>query len=370
MSDDRTDDIEPNSMIGGLGEVSNRSNGWLTARYRILLASSMTAVFKGQAYKASAKGLLCFLCPEASDIMKEIWEANRAFSCRDTINSIRGQIATSMAVYSGDGNVRNPGGITNLALQAMNGEYPANNIVANNVVSIAGDSFEEVNGSKSRPYAISWFRSDASIRHELGALNQAPKATISQKVLPASCLTVSGAGGLVSGQYAYRPAVNRSFNSEQWRQHTAAAQRARASCERRVKPPLNDCVQNEEGVSIKTLGQGSTDMNMQAGLVLDADKLVAISSHSPPKEAVVPVVKEPETDVDVRDVTAEEAAAALAVIDVKAIPSHIKPLLRDPNQTSKSSSNKRYVYGKRTRALLPSHMSYLVLTRCSLSRRL
>lgn len=340
-------DIEPNSMIGGLGEVSNRSNGWLTARYRILLASSMTAVFKGQAYKASAKGLLCFLCPEASDVMKEIWEANRAFSCRDTINSIRGQIATSMAVYTGDGNVRDPRGLTSLALQSMNGEFPANNIFANNVVSVDGDSFEEVNGSKSRPYAISWFRLDASIRHELGALNQAPKATISQKVLPASCLTVSGAGGLVSGQYAYRPAVNRSFNSEQWRQHTAAAQRARATCERRTKSPLHDCVQNEEGASIKTLGQGSGDMNMQAGVVLDADKLVANSSHTPPKEAVVPVVKEPEVDVDGRDVTADEAAAALAVIDVKAIPPHIKPLLRDPNQTSKSSSNKRYVYAYR-----------------------
>ena len=39
---------------------------------------------------------------------------------------------------------------------------------------------------------------------------------------------------------------------------------------------------------------------------------------------------------------------ALAVINIKDLPKHVKPLLRDPNQTSRTGGNsKRYVYAYR-----------------------
>lgn len=54
------------------------------------------------------------------------------------------------------------------------------------------------------------------------------------------------------------------------------------------------------------------------------------------------------TEVPEKSTDTAAVVPALAVINIKDLPKHVKPLLRDPNQTSRTGGNsKRYVYAYR-----------------------
>jgi len=453
--------ISSSSVSGSVGERNSRGKLpiGLTARHRILLASSMHAQYRGQIYKAPVLGLLSFLAPQFAEAVRDDWERSRLFSCKKSMAYIRTMIARLIVVYAGDAIVRDPNDLIVQSLKSLNGELPLPSL--NNRIAQEDEGLDKLIKSQkivhSRKFAVAWFQPFSSIRKELGIMSfdsilTAVKRSNAmgfacEEAVTASSLTASGAGGCVVGLSAYRPAVRcgRCFSSEQGlKQHIASSHappgtwlcrscggdcgtsQARAHHERTCKVPRRLIVKKSQGGDAPTVGQvikpsrgrkkkeSKNNAMSEKKSVKDAgrskrvigykgvwvltngkyfvkvDDKPLMDDHSEKETSLLfdtadaagkkydEIITERGNMQDVKlnyksdgsriihsdgdgavDVSAGKgvdnsgsgasiATPDLSVIDIKKLPPHVKPLLRDPNQTSRTGGNsKRYVYAYR-----------------------
>eukprot|EP00978_Attheya_sp_CCMP212_P011899 scaffold29586_cov48-Attheya_sp.AAC.2 len=210
----------------------------LTARHRLLTASSMHARHRDTLYAAPVPSLLSFLMPHYAEVTREEWDRSRINTDPESMDHVRKLIGRSVIVYTGV--PQQESSLYRLALDAMNG-VKLGALIKNEDTDSADEVVTEeqfVISSKiihSRRLALSWFPESCSIRSELGQASLAPVLNamsesnshgyVCEEVVTASSTTSSGAGGAITGTQAYRLAIRcgRYFGSEQGlRQHVAA----------------------------------------------------------------------------------------------------------------------------------------------------
>jgi hypothetical protein len=143
----------------------------LTARHRILVASCMHAKYRGQVYKAPVPGLLTFLTPQFTDVIREDWERCKLYNCKNSMEHIRSLLARSIVVYSGGCSVDKVSDLYELSLASMNGELPGQQ----GSIAHEDDELDEwVKRQKivqTRKFAAAWFRPLSPMRKSFGKLS-------------------------------------------------------------------------------------------------------------------------------------------------------------------------------------------------------
>lgn len=143
----------------------------LTARHRILVASCMHAKYRGQVYKAPVPGLLAFLTPQFTDVVREDWERCKLYNCKKSMEHIRSLLARSIVVYSGGSSINKVSGMYELSLASMNGELPGHQ----GSIAHEDDELDEwVKRQKivqTRKFAAVWFRPLSPVRKSFGKLS-------------------------------------------------------------------------------------------------------------------------------------------------------------------------------------------------------
>jgi hypothetical protein len=143
----------------------------LTARHRILVASCMHAKYRGQVYKAPVPGLLTFLTPQFTDVIREDWERCKLYNCKKSMEHIRLLLARSIVVYSGGCSIDKVSGLYELSLASMNGELPGQQ----GSIAHEDDELDEwVKRQKivqTRKFAAAWFRPLSPMRKSFGKLS-------------------------------------------------------------------------------------------------------------------------------------------------------------------------------------------------------
>ena len=221
----------------------------LTARHRIIIASSLHSKYRGVTYSSPVPGLLSFFFPQFTDVVKEEWDRSRIQSCSESIEHLRKLLCRNIVVFTGCNPSQN---MYSLALSSMIGKLHLHISSSNNMqITFSSSDTESLDDKgvhvstdsmishgkivQSRRFAASWLRQGSAIRYELGTTSLDPitnviKAKTStgyvcEEIVTASSLTPSGSGGVISGQAAFKTAVRcgRTFASEQGlRQHIAA----------------------------------------------------------------------------------------------------------------------------------------------------
>jgi len=441
-------DMEKKSKTGASKKDSesreeSRLQIGLTARHRILVASTMHAKYRGQVYKAPVPGLLSFLTPQFTDVIRDDWERCKVYNCKKSMEHIRSLVARSVVVYSGGRSVGTLSGLLKLSFASMNGELPEQPSSAAHEDNELDEWVKRQKIVQSRKFAAAWFRPLSPMRKSFGELALDSIITtvkktnalgfVCEEVVTASSLTMSGQNGGVVGLGAYRAAVRcgRSFNSEQGlRAHIVACHappdtwncrscgedcgtsQARSHHERgcgveekvkefggavpsvgkapKSRGPKKKIAKNLAAAVIPDKDDdGSTRVLGYRGVWLKNGKYfikiggVALTKHVENKEVTLYLdtleeaakryddvittrgrAREVEMNYkedgsrimyddkvkEVPEKSTDTAAVvpALAVINIKDLPKHVKPLLRDPNQTSRTGGNsKRYVYAYR-----------------------
>eukprot|EP00986_Skeletonema_menzelii_P016096 scaffold13685_cov141-Skeletonema_menzelii.AAC.1 len=421
----------------------NRVQIGLTARHRILVASAMHAKYRGQVYKAPVPGLLSFLTPQFTDVIRDDWERCKVYNCKKSMEHIRSLVARSVVVYSGGRSVGTLSGLLKLSFASMNGELPEQPSSVAHEDDELDEWVKRQKIAQTRKFAVAWFRPLSPMRKSFGKIALDPIVTtvkksnalgfVCEEVATASSLTMSGQNGGVVGLGAYRAAVRcgRSFNSEQGlRQHIIAyhappgtwicrncgedcgTSQARSHHERgcgveekvkefggavpsvgkapKSRGPKKKIAKNLAAAVIPDKDDdGSTRVLGYRGVWLKNGKYfikiggVALTKQVEGKEVTLFLdtleeaakryddvittrgrAREVEMNYredgsrimyddkvnEVPEKSTDTAAVvpALAVINIKDLPKHVKPLLRDPNQTSRTGGNsKRYVYAYR-----------------------
>jgi hypothetical protein len=218
----------------------------LTARHRIIIASSMHSKYREVSYSAPVPGLLSFFFPQFADVVREEWDRSRIQNCVESVEHIRKLLCRSIVIYTGLEHSEN---MYSLALSSMTGKLGIDDPTSTLCTSISDtDSLEEkdiyvstdtmiADGKivQSRRFAASWLRPGSTIRYELGNTSLDPiintiitnttSGYVCEEIVTASSLASSGAGGVINGPAAFKSAIRcgRTFASEQGlRQHISA----------------------------------------------------------------------------------------------------------------------------------------------------
>mmetsp|Transcript_13247 Transcript_13247/g.15409 ORF Transcript_13247/g.15409 Transcript_13247/m.15409 type:complete len:1475 (+) Transcript_13247:140-4564(+) len=221
-----------------IGDVESKRNErkslGLSARHRIIIASSMHSIYRDTVYTAPVPGLLSHFIPQLVDVIKEEWDRSRIQNCVESIEHIRKLVCRGVVVYSGYN--ESSENMYEMALATMAGKLDSTDVYDTHSGSISTDQMiSDGKIVQSRRSAASWLRPGSPIRYELGStpldpiINamkaKAASGFICEEIVTASSLTSSGAGGTISGAAAYKSAVRcgRTFASEQGlRQHISA----------------------------------------------------------------------------------------------------------------------------------------------------
>lgn len=238
-------DVSPDGII----DTSTKSNDsiesasssltGLTARRRILVASSLHSRYREVTYSAPVPALLSFLLPQFTDVVREEWDRSRIHTCEKSMEHIRRLISRGIVVYNGSKTTED---LFSLAISSMTGtgvckggSESYHDVLIDKKLSISTDKMiSDGKIVQSRRLAASWLQIGSPIRQELGTVSLEPiinafKARssfcICDEIVTTSSITANGPGGAVSGPSAFRPALRcgREFGSEQGtRQHLAA----------------------------------------------------------------------------------------------------------------------------------------------------
>jgi len=71
----------------------------LTARHRILIASTLTSSYRGFTYPSPVPVLLSFLVPSFSEVTREEWDRSRVYNCTASMKHYRGLLARSVVTF-------------------------------------------------------------------------------------------------------------------------------------------------------------------------------------------------------------------------------------------------------------------------------
>ncbi len=219
----------------------------LTARHRIIIASSMHSMYRGVIHVAPVPGLMSFLFPQFMDVVREEWDRSRLNNCNESIEHMRKLLCRGVVVYTG---TNHSDDMHSLAIESMIGKLTIQrdeidtsegNISDtssrdSNNFNVSTDAMIKENKIvQSRRFAASWLRHGSPIRFELGTTSldpiisaikaRASSGYVCEEIVTASSQTSSGAAGVICGPDAYKNAVRsgRTFTSEQaLKQHIAA----------------------------------------------------------------------------------------------------------------------------------------------------
>ena len=372
------------SSSSAITEGSRSSSGkpliGLTARHRILLASNMHTHYRDSTFKAPVLGLLSFLAPQFADTIKSDWEKSRIFSCKMSMTYIRSMLARLIVIYGRSFIGDDPNDLMALSLKALDGKLPLRSM--NPTTSQEDEGLDELVKSQkivvTRKFAVAWFRPFSAIRKETSLMSLDPilsavkkanaKGFVCEEIATTSSLTPAGAGGSIVGISAYRPAARcgRCFNSELGLKLHIASMHAPPGkwlcrscgedCGTNVARAAHEkvCSRAPRRVSL------ASSPTKAVATVTTGDGDEGPSSSGKKKKPgakarqVVHSSGEPGDD----DPTVATSSSGgnnpntplpdLSVIDIKKLPPHVKPLLRDPNFTPRTGgSTKRYVYAYR-----------------------
>jgi hypothetical protein len=422
----------------------------LTARHRIMTASTFALHQRQSAELVPVSELVGFVAPQFSAVAKEEWDRSRISTDAASMKHFRKLVARSVVVHSADSPV---GDMCMLALQALTGKLPSPDRSGDPVVPQAFSDDAFVSSGKiafSRRSSLLWLgHPDRSwLRYELGTADFYPildamkkcdnHGHICEEITTASSTTASGQSGQVAGTAAYRLGIRcgRHFGSEQGlRQHVSAwhapagtwlcrtcgsdciTSQARTHHERSCGQPATGTSSDAKGSvgATPTVGQGSgpksgvgkkksgragtaatvkeTDpdgsfrvpgyrgvwvnkagkhfVKVNKERLTENGELLLFESVDDAARKYDDVVKKQKDNKKVElnfkpdgsrivyeDInpastsgiggSAANVVPALSVINIKDLPPHIKPLLRDPRQTSRTGANsKRHIYAYR-----------------------
>ena len=376
------------STAAAIATTGGRHRLGLTARHRILLASNMHAVYRGRIHTAPLLELLSFLAPSFADAIRDGWERSKVSACKKSMAYIRTMVARLVVVYSRGNPIVCVGRLSaddliTLSLKSLDGELPLRTL--NYRIGQEDEGIDKlINSQKiiqSRKHSAAWFQPSSPIRKEFGKIPSfdfilaAVKKVhamgfVCEEVVTASSLTTSGSGGCAVGPSAYRAAVRcgRCFSSEQGlKLHIASCHsgagtwlcrncgedcgtsQARIHHERTCGKPIKGSTQAPavgEGTKA-TRGRKKKVVKNPVAPKEDVDGTLFSEHNTFAKgdgKPQGPNGSEKETPCSGISGTNPD----LSVIDIKDLPPYVKPLLRDPNQTSRTGGNsKRYVYAYR-----------------------
>jgi hypothetical protein len=210
----------------------------LTARYRVITASSMFVEQRSSIDLVSVSGLVSLISPQFAEIVREEWDRSRIASDMPCLEHMRKLLTRSMVVHYPDADEDQD--MYDLALLALKGRLPSPDRSDDPSVPdvIPDEAFvSEGKVTQSRRSSLVWLGSLKSswLRYELGTTSfqhilNAMKVSnvfghVCQEITTASSTTASGASGQVTGTLAFRLAVRccRHFGSEPGlRQHMSA----------------------------------------------------------------------------------------------------------------------------------------------------
>ena len=430
----------------------------LTARHRIVTASSFSTQRTNGLEVVSVSGLVSFVLPHFADVVREEWDRSRIASDAQSMEHFRKLVARSVVVHTKTNH--EPLDMYALAVAGLTGKSgSANRTLDPQVPRIVPDE-EFVSSGKiasSRRWLLAWFGAPKRswMRYELANAKFEPILEIMklsnkhghfcEEITTASSTTSSGASGQVAGTMAYRLAVRcgRHFGSEQGlRQHISAmhappgtwlcrtcstdcaTSQARTHHERSCGLPAVGTVEGDNasgtGGATPTVGQGAAPKSgsgkkkggrsgssqqgptgaeekdpdgsfrvpgyrgvwinkagkhflkingrrlaeSKGALLFDSVDEAAkmydemVLKNEKKGEKVELNFKPDGARIVYEDITPATASGlggsaanvvpALSVINIKDLPPSIKPLLRDPRQTSRTGGNsKRHVYAYR-----------------------
>jgi hypothetical protein len=134
----------------------------------------MHARYRGQLYKAPVPGLLSFLTPQFTDVIRDDWERCKVYNCKKSMEHIRSLVARSVVVYFGGPSVGSLSGLLKLSCASMNGELPEQ---PGNVANEDDELDEWVKRQKivqTRKFAAAWFRPLSTVRKSFGEISLDP----------------------------------------------------------------------------------------------------------------------------------------------------------------------------------------------------
>lgn len=431
----------------------------LTSRHRILVAASPSPTQLSKATSGDVipvSGLIDFLAPHFSDVVREEWDRSRITSDAASMEHFRKLVARSTVVHHAGSAIKD---MKRLALLSLTGELPPpdrsylprvhdivqeETFVLDNKIAFSRRSSLVCLG----PPETSWLRFElgkASFQNILEAMKASNHyGHFCEEITTASSTTSSGANGQVAGTMAFRPAVccGRHFGSEQGlRQHVSAlhappgtwlcrtcgsdciTSQARTHHERSCGQPSAGSSGDQAGTvgATPTVGQGGVKSGVgkkKASRPGSSQQIVAPMGEKDPDgslrvpgyrgvwvskegkhfikidgqrfkrsendkdieffdsiddaakkhdEVIRKGMKSPKAEFNFKpdgskivyeDITpastsglggsASNVVPALSVINIKDLPPDVKPLLRDPRQTSRTGGNsKRHIYAYR-----------------------
>jgi hypothetical protein len=236
-------DVAPDGMM--VEETTSNNKVYpllgLTARYRLLVASSMHSKYGDVIYKAPVQALISFVFPHFFDVVKEEWDRNKMNNCKESIEYIRSMLCRVIVVYSGSGQSFDPREMHSLAMAAMLGRDGALK-KSEDIYSVKAKKFltenliAEGKITSSRRFVSSWLRTSSPIRFELGTASLTPILDtfktggstfgfLCEEIVTASSLKTTGSSVEDYGTLTFKPALRcgRKFATEQGlRQHIAA----------------------------------------------------------------------------------------------------------------------------------------------------
>jgi hypothetical protein len=209
----------------------------LTARHRIVTASTLRVNQRSSADTIPVSGLVNFVAPHFADAVREEWDRSRITTDAASMKHFRKLLTRATVVHDPESEQQD---VYQLAIQALQGELPvADRADDPEVPDLISDEAFVSDGkvAHSRRSALQWLGSveESWLRYELGVVSfqhilESMKVSgvyghMCEEIVTASSTTSSGATGQVTGTLAYRLALRcgRHFGSEQGlRQHHSA----------------------------------------------------------------------------------------------------------------------------------------------------
>lgn len=211
----------------------------LTARHRIMTASSFVMKHRTATELVSISALIDFVAPQFAEVVKEEWDRSKIAADKESMRHFLKLVARSVIVHHADDDETKQD-LYKLALQGLTGRLPeAKRSEDPPVPEVIEDERFVSSGmvAFSRRASLQWLGvpTKSWLRYELGSANFEPileaikvsnnSGFFCEEITTASSTTTSGATGQVAGTMAYRLAVRcgRHFGSEPGlRQHIAA----------------------------------------------------------------------------------------------------------------------------------------------------
>ena len=350
----------------------------LTARHRLVTSSKIRVDNpRSPADLLPVPGLLSFTLPHFSDAVKEEWDRSRISNDASSMNHLRKLLTRSLVVHdpnsstnvvkTEDGETETPQDVSiyKLATKTLMGEMPES-VRSKNFPTVPKQISDEefiADGkvASSRRSALQWLGSieDSWLRYELGSVsfqhiilvmkNSLNYGYICEEITTASS-TTTGSTGQIMGTLAFKLGLRsgKSFSSEQGlRQHITSHHAPPGTW--LCRTCKMDCVTSQARTHHeRSCGQPSSTSGTSSALAASGEskkgagkkkgKSAKSGASSTPKDAPTSSTTGLGGGV----------VPALSVVNIKDLPPDVKPLLRDPRQTSRTGGNsKRHVYAYR-----------------------